>query len=225
MSTKNIRTFLVLIPLLVLPQSSHAFYNPSTGRWLNRDPIGEKGGRNLYRAMANRPVLVVDPTGREVLPPTTNPGDDLGKIVYWACKCQDMIFKAMWGAHKYANETYGEPGQMHQNAGSIADMMTHCIGACEVAKGEAACKNAGIDARKYLQDQEPNAGTDPEDKMDLENNKVGFAVADSGKDCKKGCAEALANRKLWTIIGGKAVPIPPPPPPSSAPIPTVPGPK
>ena len=26
---------------LTLPASVLAFYNPSTGRWLNRDPIGE----------------------------------------------------------------------------------------------------------------------------------------------------------------------------------------
>ncbi len=43
MSPKNLRKFLVLIPLLLFPQSSHAFYNPSTGRWLNRDPLGEEG--------------------------------------------------------------------------------------------------------------------------------------------------------------------------------------
>jgi len=26
----------------------YRYYNPSTGRWMSRDPIGERGGRNLY---------------------------------------------------------------------------------------------------------------------------------------------------------------------------------
>ncbi len=29
------------------------FYSPETGRWLNRDPIGEEGGLNLYGFVGN----------------------------------------------------------------------------------------------------------------------------------------------------------------------------
>jgi len=31
----------------------YRFYDPSTGRWLSRDPIGERGGRNLYGMVGN----------------------------------------------------------------------------------------------------------------------------------------------------------------------------
>jgi hypothetical protein len=33
----------------------HRFYNPSTGRWISRDPIGERGGMNLHGFVANDP--------------------------------------------------------------------------------------------------------------------------------------------------------------------------
>ncbi len=39
---------------------------PETGRWLSRDPIGEKGGLNLYGFALNSSVNYIDPTGRIV---------------------------------------------------------------------------------------------------------------------------------------------------------------
>jgi hypothetical protein len=58
-----IRILLATLTLL-LPLSAHCFYNPSTGRWLSRDPSGEKQDKNLYGFVANRPVLLVDIDGR-----------------------------------------------------------------------------------------------------------------------------------------------------------------
>jgi RHS repeat-associated protein len=40
-------------------------YDPDTGRWLARDPIGEKGGVNLYAYTNNNPIGYVDPLGLE----------------------------------------------------------------------------------------------------------------------------------------------------------------
>jgi RHS repeat-associated protein len=39
------------------------YYIPNVQRWLNRDPIGENGGLNLYRAMNNNPINNIDPLG------------------------------------------------------------------------------------------------------------------------------------------------------------------
>ena len=33
-----------------------AEYNPNTGRWLNRDPIQEQGGLNLYDYGSDSPI-------------------------------------------------------------------------------------------------------------------------------------------------------------------------
>jgi RHS repeat-associated protein len=41
------------------------YYNPSTGRWLSRDPIGERGGKNLYGMVDNNPVKFWDYLGLE----------------------------------------------------------------------------------------------------------------------------------------------------------------
>jgi len=39
------------------------YYDPSSGRFLQRDPIGIKGGTNVYAYVFNRPTVGVDPTG------------------------------------------------------------------------------------------------------------------------------------------------------------------
>jgi RHS repeat-associated protein len=38
-------------------------YSPALGRWLNRDPIGELGGINLYSYVNNEPIRSFDPLG------------------------------------------------------------------------------------------------------------------------------------------------------------------
>jgi RHS repeat-associated protein len=38
-------------------------YSPSLGRWINRDPIGERGGVTLYGYVDNSPVDYLDPSG------------------------------------------------------------------------------------------------------------------------------------------------------------------
>jgi hypothetical protein len=42
-----------LLAWLLVQQTAQAFYNPSTGRWLNRDIQLEAGGDNLYAAFSN----------------------------------------------------------------------------------------------------------------------------------------------------------------------------
>ena len=52
---------------LAFASLAEAFYNPSTGRWLNRDPIEELGGRNLYGFVDNDGINKIDRDGRVAL--------------------------------------------------------------------------------------------------------------------------------------------------------------
>jgi len=62
-NANQVRLYGIMLAALLFTQAAYAFYNPSTGRWLNRDPIEERGGANLYAALANRLLDIVDPLG------------------------------------------------------------------------------------------------------------------------------------------------------------------
>lgn len=58
----------------------HAFYAAEAGRWINRDPIGEVGGIDLYRFVANNPVSNTDSFGLSVQYGTLS-----CPSCYWTC--------------------------------------------------------------------------------------------------------------------------------------------
>ena len=51
----------------------YRFYSASLGRWINRDPISESGGVNLYAMVGNDPVNTVDLYGLHPRPKNVSP--------------------------------------------------------------------------------------------------------------------------------------------------------
>jgi hypothetical protein len=66
-TTRTAVPALVILAWLLLPQAAQCFYSPSTGKWLSRDPIEEKGGVNLHCFVQNRPVSAADSSGLSVI--------------------------------------------------------------------------------------------------------------------------------------------------------------
>jgi len=77
---KTNRVMLLVLALLgvTLVETAQAFYNPSTGRWLSRDPIGERGGLNVFQFSRNNPSKFVDKNGLVIVVITPQPQPDDG---------------------------------------------------------------------------------------------------------------------------------------------------
>lgn len=50
----------------VVPEYGYRYYAPDRGKWICRDPIGERGGINLYGMVGNDSVNLIDTDGRQV---------------------------------------------------------------------------------------------------------------------------------------------------------------
>jgi uncharacterized protein RhaS with RHS repeats len=65
---------LLCLPLILIShQNACGYYDPGAQRWINRDPIGERGGANLYEVLHNNPISTLDPLGRSVLDDLCDP--------------------------------------------------------------------------------------------------------------------------------------------------------
>ena len=58
----------------------HRYYDPATGQFLQRDPIGFGGGMNLYRYVEGNPVTGIDPSGLDGL--GSNPDFNLNGFAF-----------------------------------------------------------------------------------------------------------------------------------------------
>lgn len=61
--TRSASLFLTLFFSFLLPGAGLCFYNPTTGKWLSRDPLGEAPANSLYAFAQNNPQAVIDPYG------------------------------------------------------------------------------------------------------------------------------------------------------------------
>lgn len=80
------------------------WYDPGTGRWLSKDPIGISGGLNQYVAFENNPVNFIDPFGL-----CSKEDEILGDIRIFI-RAQEMA----------ASETWWAPNVLVQSLGAFA---------------------------------------------------------------------------------------------------------
>jgi len=66
------------LPAAGISYYGYRHYDPVTGSWPSRDPIGEEGGVNLYGFVGNNALTYVDPLGLQFFPGSSVPGVNPG---------------------------------------------------------------------------------------------------------------------------------------------------
>ncbi|MBU0716810.1 MAG: RHS repeat-associated core domain-containing protein, partial [Planctomycetes bacterium] len=92
--------------------AKNRYFSSRLGRWLNRDPIGEEGGNNLYMFVNNSPLGLIDPNGRHPITAIMN--------------CFPCLARAQQLAMKDA-QRYRDEGT---NPGDNGYKAWHCVTAC-----------------------------------------------------------------------------------------------
>ena len=114
-----------LMPIQGTPQWGFSFmhvgarwYDPLTGRFLQRDPIGLAGGINVYAYTANNPTVLVDPSGM---------GPRWDKFKRGVNKTCGAIKKGVKKAWKVAKRLPGYVLPSSPVPAEVAPDIAHCI--------------------------------------------------------------------------------------------------
>ncbi len=165
------------------------YYDPRAGRFVSEDPIGFRGGFNLFAFVSNNPINYKDPLGLK------------------GCSCGEKITQVggvgpldALTASGLADEAYaaaaasGLPGRHNGQQ----DAFRHCYWSCRMAQEIGAGQ-----AQTVGNIHEECGGNPPgETAMDLNNNASGRGFGAPGANCGTACMGAVNSGTLQTSPGG-----------------------
>jgi RHS repeat-associated protein len=163
----------------------YRYYDPNTGRWLSRDPIGEQGGVNLYGMVGNDPINLWDllgleveirsPTWMRVAIPGQVAWDDAqthwhnGRYGYASASTGLMLVEQV-----FAILTFGD--SMIAKQGSSIAVRQGESAAIQQAESAASCKAAELAREQLLKALKALEQSQIEDRIMLENGKNQMAA-------------------------------------------------
>ena len=166
------------------------YYDPSTGRFPQRDPIGIRGGLNVYEYVNSRPTVEIDPIG---LKPRRGAGDILEDSggghgdETWALACQ-----ILWACGSCA--CMGEPGYPP---------------GCPEREGHVPDRNPFTDFWNWFSSTPPGWTSGacfvgrtpvetPSGPINVEDLEKQMCVLSQGSSGGEGCARVVDVFEAWT---------------------------
>ena len=104
---------------------NYRFYNPKDGRWINRDPIAEEGGWNLYAFVGNASVIYVDYLGLEV-----EDENDISSGFSGLVQCERVFIRKELKAGKVQNKLLNKIG-IYDFKIRVILQNKKCVGCCK----------------------------------------------------------------------------------------------
>lgn len=203
-----LKAILLVVVLWAVTQSAGAYYDPGVQRWVNRDPIFEKGGVNLYGFVGNGPATRLDWFGerfRDDVPTTVDTGGFLSDLA----RCPNKIYHEV--------ERMDDP----PGDGEGRCRYKHCVANCRISRectgGETMAWLGSFIKEHIRQGHWDTSGVipiwrdgwDPTDSPgdDVANQKGrDLATSCPKKSCEAACQEAYDAGQLGN--GGPYEPAP-----------------
>lgn len=165
-------------------------YASATGRWISRDPIGEKGGMNMYSYVGNRPTVEVDPLGLESCPCASGRLPFIGAWPGVSDVLQGLLETGPSAAVSAAISAGVAIVIGGAAEGGEGDAIRHCVWACGMSRmGDEESARVWLDAHEECSPSARNPAFHYE--MDENNNQVGLMVSGMSGGCVPRCYWAL----------------------------------
>nr|WP_174498241.1 RHS repeat-associated core domain-containing protein [Escherichia coli] len=174
----------------------HRHYDPLQGRYITPDPIGLRGGWNMYQYPLN-PIQVIDPMGLDAIENMTS-----GGLIYAVSGVPGLIAanSITNSAYQFGYDMDAIVGGAHNGA---ADAMRHCYLMCRMTKTFGATI-ADVIGKNHEAAGDRQGQPAKERIMDLKNNTVGIACGDFSAKCSDACIEKYNTGQLFGLDGIKA---------------------
>ncbi|EFI4591493.1 TPA: RHS repeat protein [Escherichia coli] len=174
----------------------HRYYDPLQGRYITPDPIGLRGGWNMYQYPLN-PIQVIDPMGLDAIENMTS-----GGLIYAVSGVPGLIAanSITNSAYQFGYDMDAIVGGAHNGA---ADAMRHCYLICRMTKTFGSTI-ADVIGKNHEAAGDRQGQPAKERIMDLKNNTVGIACGDFSAKCSDACIEKYNTGQLFGLDGIKA---------------------
>ncbi|WP_097404298.1 RHS element core protein [Escherichia coli] len=181
---------------LGLYYNRHRYYDPLQGRYITPDPIGLRGGWNMYQYPLN-PIQVIDPMGLDAIENMTS-----GGLIYAVSGVPGLIAanSITNSAYQFGYDMDAIVGGAHNGA---ADAMRHCYLMCRMTKTFGSTI-ADVIGKNHEAAGDRQGQPAKERIMDLKNNTVGIACGDFSAKCSDACIEKYNTGQLFGLDGIKA---------------------
>ena len=167
-------------------------YSAEIGRWLSRDPIGEKAALNLYGYVSGQVTQTVDLLGLEKeYPPGPNPTLEKACIIGALSKGGHLkgdggdLLGLFWELQLIRGFAWYDAANAYPGNSDAENALRHCLFACELTKKLGAGTAAAILAchEKY------GAGSNDvcDSAIDQINNNVGMRLGKPKANCSTSC--------------------------------------
>jgi RHS repeat-associated protein len=154
---------------------NYRYYNTSNGRWINRDVIREKGGKNLYSFIRNKISIKTDYLGLLYYAPmicAISEMHDDGKNCSWTCQCPP----------NYRHSQYGNTPTEYKKPCCWTGIQAMCFcdpnkGNCRAPNGVMVYDNEGVPVNSTVKDSEVESPSPIEPKIEPEPETNPWVIA------------------------------------------------